>query len=677
MKRPPAPSHRAAPPPPGLVRADPWLAPFADVIRRRMDHVAAVEARLTGGRPLADVALGHLYFGLHRDAGGWVLREWAPNATDIYVVGECNGWREADAYRLARVGDGGVWEWRADGGALVPGQRFRLSVHWPGGQATRIPSYAVDVRQDPATRGFDAVVWVSDHVWRHAVRDAAPEPLLIYEAHVGMAQEDGRVGTYREFQAHVLPRIAEAGYTAIQLMAVQEHPYYASFGYQVTSYFAASSRFGTPDDLRALVDAAHGLGLAVIMDLVHSHSAPNVLEGLAAFDGTDHQYFHAGPRGTHPAWGSRCFDYGKPEVLHFLLSNCRYWLDAFRFDGFRFDGVTSMLYHDHGLGRTFNRYDDYFGGNVDDDALVYLCLANTLVHAVRPGAVTIAEDVSGLPGMARPVAEGGLGFDYRLAMGLPDHWIKLIKEQRDEAWDVGDIWHVVTNRRRDEQHVAYAESHDQALVGDQTLIFRLIERHMYTDMSVFVQSAAVDRGVALHKLIRLITLAAGGEAYLNFMGNEFGHPEWIDFPREGNGWSFHYARRQWSLAADETLRYRHLAAFDAAMLRLARAEGLLAARDLWLRYEHKADQVLVFQRGALVFLFNFSPAASYADYAVPLEPGDYRWVLDTDAGAFGGHDRIAPGQRFFTTPDPPGAPIRHVARAYLPARTAMVWRAGR
>ncbi len=641
-----------------------------------MAHVAAVEARLTGGRPLADVALGHLHFGLHAVDGDWVLREWAPHATAIYLVGECNGWQETPAYRFERQGEGGVWAWRGDAGSLAVGQRYRLSVHWPGGQATRIPSHAEDVRQDPATRGFDAVVWVSAHAWRHPARETAPDPLLIYEAHVGMAQEEGRVGTYREFQDHVLPRIAAAGYTAIQLMAVQEHPYYASFGYQVTSFFAASSRFGTPDDLKALVDAAHGLGLAVIMDLVHSHSAPNVLEGLARFDGTDHQYFHAGARGTHPAWGSRCFDYGKPAVLHFLLSNCRYWLEAFRFDGFRFDGVTSMLYHDHGLNRTFSRYDDYYGGNVDDDAVAYLCLANTLVHAVRPGAITIAEDVSGMPGMARPVAEGGLGFDYRLAMGLPDHWIKLIKEVPDEAWAVGDIWHTVTNRRRDERHVAYAESHDQALVGDQTLIFRLIERHMYTDMSVFVQNVVVDRGIALHKLIRLITLAAGGDAYLNFMGNEFGHPEWIDFPREGNGWSFHYARRQWSLAEDETLRYRHLAAFDAAMLRLARAEGLLAARDLRLRHEHTADQVLVFQRGALVLLFNFSPSASYADYPIPLPAGDYTLVLDTDAGAFGGHDRIAAGQRFFTQPTTGGDDDRHLARAYLPARTAMVWRAG-
>jgi len=671
-------------PAPAIVRADPWLEPHAPVIAARMRKVEEAARRVAGADGgLAAFALGHLHFGLHRESGEWVLREWAPNATSIYLIGACNGWREDDRYRLARADIGGEWVWRGPADALDLGQAYRLSVYWPGGHGTRVPAYATCVVQDPATQIYNAVVWTSTYDWAHPPLSRPPEPLLIYEAHVGMAQEAPRVGTYLEFRDHVLPRIAAAGYTAVQLMAVQEHPYYASFGYQVANFFAASSRFGTPDDLRALVDAAHGMGLAVIMDLVHSHAAPNVLEGLSRFDGTDHLYFHTGDRGTHPAWGSRCFDYAKPEVIHFLLSNCRYWLDEFRIDGFRFDGVTSMLYRDHGMYRTFTRYDDYFGDNVDEDALVYLCLANQLVHAVRPGAVTIAEDVSGLPGTARPVVEGGLGFDYRLAMGLPDYWIKLIKERRDEDWQVGDMWHVVTNRRRGEQHVAYAESHDQALVGDQTIIFRLVERHMYEGMTTLRADPVVDRGIALAKLIRLITFAAGGDAYLSFMGNEFGHPEWIDFPREGNGWSYHYARRQWSLADDPTLRYRHLAAFDRAMLRLAKDWPLLASGDLRLWHEHAADQVLVFQRGPLFFLFNFSPARSHTDYPVRLPAGDYRLVLDSDAEAFGGFGRLAAGQRYFTRPAGSrvegGAGVAsdaHEALVYLPARVAMVWRGG-
>jgi 1,4-alpha-glucan branching enzyme len=673
---PPPPRHPLAQP--EILRDDPWLAPFAPVIRRRMRAVAALEQRLCGkDQGLAEFALGHLYFGLLREGEGWVMREWAPNATAIWLVGAFNDWREDEAYRLERIGADGVWEWRGVASAIEPGQAYRLSLRWPGGGGTRIPAYADYVVQNPLTHGFDAVVWQSDHIWQHPPLAAAPEPLLIYEAHVGMAQEEARVGSYLEFRDKILPRIAAAGYNAIQLMAVQEHPYYGSFGYQVANFFAASSRFGTPDALKALIDAAHGLGLAVIMDLVHSHAAPNALEGLACFDGTDTQYFHAPPRGIHPAWGSRCFDYAKPELLHFLLSNCRYWLDEYRFDGFRFDGVTSMLYHDHGLQRTFTRYDDYFDANVDEDALAYLCLANTLIHTVRPPAVTIAEDVSGLPGMALPVADGGLGFDYRLAMGIPDYWIKLIKERPDEAWPVGELWHALTNRRAGERHVAYAESHDQALVGDQTLIFRLIERHMYEGMSVLGDDPVVERGIALVKLIRLVTFAAGGEAYLNFMGNEFGHPEWIDFPREGNAWSYHYARRQWSLRDDPRLRYHQLAAFDRAMLALARAYPLLQSPELRLWHEHAVDQVLAFQRGPLFFLVNFHPTQSFSDYAVHLPPGDYALLLDTDAGDYGGHGRIAPGQRYFTRPAGPGQPADvHHALVYLPARTALVWRVG-
>lgn len=663
---------------PQIVRDDPWLAPHVGAIRRRMRQVAATEARLTEGRlGLPDFALGHLHFGLHRTEAGWRFRERAPNLSGGYLVGEFSGWQESEAYRLEPLSEDGTWGIEAPPEALRVGQRYRLSLRWPGGAGSRIPAYANYVVQDPQTRGFDAVVWGSDFAWRHDAPQRSPEdPLLIYEAHVGMAQEAPRVGGYLEFRDRILPRIVEAGYNAIQLMAVQEHPYYASFGYQVANFFAPSSRFGTPDELRALVDAAHGLGLLVIMDLVHSHSAPNVLEGLSRLDGTEMQYFHAGARGRHPAWGSRCFDYGKPEVLHFLLSNCRYWLEAFRFDGFRFDGVTSMLYHDHGLGRVFASYDDYFGANVDEDALAYLALANLLVHAVRPGAITIAEDMSGMPGMARPVEDGGLGFDYRLAMGLPDFWIKLLKERADEDWSVGELWGVLTNRRHAEPHIAYAESHDQALVGDQTLIFRLIERLMYSHMSLLTPHPVVDRGIALHKLIRLATFGAGGEAYLNFMGNEFGHPEWIDFPREGNEWSYHYARRQWSLAEDPLLRYRQLGAFDRAMLALAKAAPFLRDPRLRLWHAHEADQVLAFQHGPLFFLFNFNPARSHADYPVAVPPGEYGIALDSDGPEFGGHGRVAPGQRFFTQPVSGSAGDGHRLRVYLPTRTALVLRGG-
>jgi 1,4-alpha-glucan branching enzyme len=257
------------------------------------------------------------------------------------------------------------------------GDLYRLRISGLGGEGDRIPSYARRVVQDPKTLIFNAQVWHRQAISLENRFKRPEEAPLIYEAHVGMAQEEEKIGSFREFTLNVLPRIADAGYNVLQLMAIQEHPYYGSFGYQVSNFFAPSSRYGTPEDLKLLIDTAHAQGLAVFMDLIHSHSVSNEVEGLSRFDGTPFQYFHEGPRGKHKAWDSRCFDYSKPQVLHFLLSNCRYWLDEFRFDGFRFDGVTSMIYLEHGLNsRVFTSYRDYFDGSVDEDALTYLALAN-------------------------------------------------------------------------------------------------------------------------------------------------------------------------------------------------------------------------------------------------------------------------------------------------------------
>ena len=662
---------------PAILRGDPLLRPYAAHFRRRMDKMRDTVQRLTGETPLADFAAGHEYFGLHRDPAGWVLREWAPNASALCLIAAATRWHEAAPFRFARIDAHGTWELRLPPEALTHGELYKLLVRWPGGHGERIPSYARRVVQDDATKVFSAQVWApaTPYVWRCPDFRRTPEAPRIYEAHVGMAQEELRVGTYREFRDRILPRVVDAGYNTLQLMAIHEHPYYGSFGYHVSSLFAASSRFGTPEELKDLVDAAHEAGLAVIMDAVHSHAVRNENEGLSRFDGTLYQYFHDGPRGDHVAWDSRCFDYGKPEVLHYLLSNCRFWLDEYRFDGFRFDGVTSMVYRDHGLGKQFTSYDDYFSLNVDEDALTYLTLANEVIHTVRPDAITVAEDVSGMPGLACRVADGGYGFDYRLAMGVPDLWIKMVKEVADEHWNMGSLYHELTNRRRDEKTIGYAESHDQALVGDQTLIFRLAGADMYWHMNVFESNLRIDRAMALHKMIRLVTLATAGNGYLNFMGNEFGHPEWIDFPREGNHWSYHYARRQWHLCSDPSLRYRFLAEFDKAMMALARDYRLLDTPGPELVCEHAADQVLGFQRGALAFLFNFNPSQSFVDYGFRLAAGKYRLILDSDAAQFGGQGRIAPDQEYFTRPVTvaPGE-VRAMAQAYLPARSALVWR---
>ena len=655
---------------------DKYLEPYADAIRGRRDNAFRRAHELAGDGSLADWASAHEYYGLHRVRGGWVFREWAPNATDIYLVGDFSKWRLSNKFRLRRIKGRDVFEGKFPADAIRHGQFYRLQVKWSGGEGERIPAYARRVVQDPATMLFCAQVWEPAKPYRWLNDASVPKRgadfrPLVYEAHVGMATEEEKVGTYAEFRDLVLPRIKKAGYNVVQLMAVMEHPYYGSFGYHVSSFFAASSRFGTPEELKSLVDTAHGMGLRVIMDLVHSHAVKNERDGLSRFDGTDYQYFHSGPKGWHRAWDSRCFDYGKTDVLHFLLSNCRYWLDEFHFDGYRFDGVTSMLYWDHGLGEAFTNYGMYFNGSMDDDAWAYLQLANRVIHEAKPSAITIAEDVSGMPGCAAPAEDCGLGFDYRMAMGIPDYWFRLAEKVRDEDWNMHGMWYELTNKRAEESVVSYVESHDQALVGGKSFIFQMIDADMYYGMGADQHSLAVDRGIAIHKMARLATLALSRYAYLNFMGNEFGHPEWIDFPRAENGWSYRHARRLWSLRDDPKLQFKALGDWDEKIVKSVRRRG-----DPIPLVRNDPDHVLAFWRDGYLYVFNFDPARSYTDYGVMVPPGgDYEHVYDSDEKRFGGQGRIACGQKYSPEQVPvSGNEIVLQIKLYLPARTAMVLR---
>lgn len=661
-----------------IIKGDPWLEPFEKAIAGRHEDVIRTldSIRKEYGSLLA-LADAYRYFGLHRDKNGdWIIRELAPNATSIYLIGNFSGWEADDRYAFRHI-ENGVWELRLPPNALHDGDLFKLKVFWRGGEGERIPAYATRVIQDPHTAIFSAQVYEPKEPYKFRIKSFRPEksPLLIYECHIGMAQEEERVGTFEEFRTNILPRIHRDGYNALQIMAIQEHPYYGSFGYHVSSFFAPSSRFGSPDDLKRLIDDAHSLGIAVIMDIVHSHAVKNENEGIARIDGSDDLYFYSDSRRYHPAWDSLVFDYGKKSTRQFLLSNCKYWLEEFRFDGFRFDGVTSMIYYDHGLGKKFSSYNDYFDGNENPDALIYLTLANMLIHQINPDAITIAEEMSGLPGLALPFNDGGIGFDYRMAMGIPDYWIKLIKEKKDEDWHPSGIFWELTNRRADEKTISYCESHDQALVGDKTIIFRLIDKEMYWHMSDNDDNITVYRGMSLDKMIRLVTLATINGGYLNFMGNEFGHPEWIDFPREGNGWSYKYARRQWSLADSDNLKYRYLNNFDNAMIRLVSSvEGFqsLPVIKLW---DSDQDQILAFMRGKLVFIFNWAPVRSLTDYRILAPRGEYRQILCSDDPEFGGNGNINPEISHFTLPDPLySADNKGWLSLYLPARTAIVLR---
>ena len=663
----------------GLVKNDAYLAPYEDAIRGRHEHALWKMNQLTqnGQLTLSDFANGHNYYGLHQTADGWVFREWAPNATEIYLVGDFNGWNEQEAYQCHKIEGTGNWELTLPHDAMQHGQYYKMRVHWEGGEGERIPAWAQRVVQDEASKIFSAQVWApaESYVWKKKTFKAQTSPLLIYECHIGMAQDEEKVGTYNEFREKVLPRIIKDGYNAIQIMAIQEHPYYGSFGYHVSSFFAASSRFGTPEELKALIDEAHKNGIAVIMDIVHSHAVKNEVEGLGNLAGDPNQYFYPGERHEHPAWDSLCFDYGKDEVLHFLLSNCKYWLEEYHFDGFRFDGVTSMLYYSHGLGEAFCNYADYFNGHQDDNAICYLTLANCLIHEVNKNAVTIAEEVSGMPGLAAKFKDGGYGFDYRMAMNIPDYWIKTIKELPDEAWKPSSIFWEIKNRRADEKTISYCESHDQALVGDKTIIFRLVDSDMYWHFRKGDETEMTHRGIALHKMIRLATIAAINGGYLNFMGNEFGHPEWIDFPREGNGWSHKYARRQWNLVDNEELCYHLLGDFDRKMLEVITSEKKFNETLIQEIWHNDGDQILAFSRGELVFVFNFSPTHSYSDYGFLVPEGSYNVVLNTDAREFGGFGFADDTVEHFTNADPLyEKDHKGWLKLYIPARSAVVLR---
>ncbi len=655
--------------------SDPWLNTYKEVIDRRIEKCLAKEKQLTGNGSLPDFALGHHYYGLHRERDYRVFREWAPNATEIYIIGTFTDWKENPEFKMQRINDQGDWEITLLAATVKHGDLYKLSVHWKGGRGERIPSYATRLLQDPRTKIFNAQIWDPPETYKWKAEEVKI-PLsvpVIYEAHIGMATAEEKIGNYREFAENVLPGIIRGGYNTIQLMAIQEHPFYGSFGYHVSSFFAASSRFGTPEELKELVDKAHQSGVRVIMDLIHSHSVRNENEGLGLFDGSPGQYFHTNDRRFHRAWDSLCFDYGKDNVIHFLLSNCRYWLEEYKFDGFRFDGTTSMIYYDHGLEKSFTKYDDYFDGGEDEDALIYLYLANKMIHNFKPGAITVAEEMSGMPGIAAPTAKKGYGFDYRLSMGVPDYWIKLIKETSDEYWDMGRLMHELTQHRPEEKIISYCESHDQALVGDKTLIFRMLDAEMYYGMLKEHHSIIVDRGIALHKMIRLITFSTAGGGYLNFMGNEFGHPEWIDFPREGNNWSYKYARRQWNLVENKTLKYQYLASFDRCMVNLQNDFRFL--EDLYVNriYENNQDKVIAFSRGDLLFVFNFHPSVSFTDYGIPVK-GKFSILIDSDDPEFGGFDRIDRKTVYTSLRKGEGSTLNlpFYLYLYLPARTGLV-----
>ncbi|MFD2036095.1 alpha amylase C-terminal domain-containing protein [Belliella marina] len=657
-----------------IIQDESWLEGHTqDIYKRYQRYQSAMEEIISYSGSILEFARSHEYYGIHFEKlrNGWIYREWAPNAHNLFLTGDFNQW-DRYSHPMKR-------NYRGDWEIFLPYDKYKdkilhkgkvkVHVEADNGAYDRIPAYIRRVEQDPENHDFAGQLWFPETEFQWTDHDFSAENNkshpLIYECHIGMAQEKLGVGTYLEFAENILPRIKAGGYNTIQMMAIMEHPYYGSFGYHVSNFFSPTSRFGTPEELKYLVNKAHEMGISVIMDIVHSHAVKNINEGLNEFDGSDHQYFHPGPKGYHEGWDSKLFDYGKLEVKQFLLSNILYWMEEFHFDGFRFDGVTSILYLHHGH-TDFDSTEKYFDEGVDYDAVLYLQLANTLIHTYSENQISIAEEVSGMPGISRSPEDGGIGFDFRLAMGIPDFWIKTLKHKPDEHWDMFEMWHELTNRPKKEKTIAYAESHDQALVGDKSIAFWLMDKEMYFSMGVEQTNLVVDRGMALHKLIRLITISLGGEGYLNFIGNEFGHPEWVDFPRVGNDWSYQYARRQWSLADNEDLKYKYLDLWDKKMISLIDQHKVLKSEHAKQIYLDAEKKILVFERADLIFVFSFNISESYFGYEINVPtPGEYMVILDSDESEFGGFQRIDPSISYPTDD-------QNNIQIYLPNRTAMV-----
>lgn len=678
-----------------LFEIDPSLEPYRDHFRYRMKRYTDQKKLIEEYEgSLEDFALGYTKFGFNREEGGILYREWAPAAQEAQLIGDFNGWDGSN--HMMEKNQFGVWSIKipdSNGKPAIP-HNSRVKFRFKHGDeiwVDRIPAWIKYATVDSTkfSAPYDGIYWdppPSESYKLQFPRPPKPKSPRIYEAHVGMSSSEPRVCSYREFADNVLPRIKENNYNTVQLMAVMEHSYYGSFGYHVTNFFAVSSRSGTPEDLKYLIDKAHSLGLQVLMDVVHSHASNNITDGLNGFDvgqSSEDSYFHSGDRGYHKLWDSRIFNYANWEVLRFLLSNLRWWLEEYKFDGFRFDGVTSMLYHHHGIDMGFTgNYNEYFSEATDVEAVVYLMLANNLVHSLLPDATVIAEDVSGMPGLGRLVSEGGIGFDYRLAMAIPDKWIDYVKNKKDEEWSMQEISWSLTNRRYTEKCIAYAESHDQSIVGDKTIAFSLMDKEMYSGMSCLENlSPKVERGVALHKMIHFITMALGGEGFLIFMGNEFGHPDWIDFPRDGNNWSYEKCRRRWDLVDTDHLRYKFMNTFNGAMNALDEKFSFLASTKQIVSSAKEDDKVIVFERGDLVFIFNFHSENTYDGYKVGCDlPGKYRVALDSDAWEFGGLGRVGHDVDHFTCPEGvPGVPETNFNnrpnsfKVLTPPRTCVVY----
>ncbi|CED82984.1 1,4-alpha-glucan branching enzyme/starch branching enzyme II [Phaffia rhodozyma] len=600
-----------------LIDQDPDLENWDWYLNARFKHFQQSLEKLKTIYPggLDEFSSGYLKMGLVlHDDNSITYTEWAEGIIEASLIGDFNAFNPS-AHLLKHEIDEhtGSSYWTIhlpvmeNGQPQIPlGSEVKIRITLPSGESLdRFPAWVLRATQsqNPPEVLFRARIERLPPIYNGA-RPLAPRTPKIYEAHIGAAtSKPHAIGTFEEFEKNVLWRVKAGGYNTLQLMGIMEHPYYASYGYQVSSFFAVSSRFGSIASLTSLIDAAHKQGIRVILDVVHGHSCTNDMESLNMFNGTRGMYFSEDSKGDHPIWGT--------AVNQSWTGN----------------------------------YGQYFSSDTDHAGVEYFMLANHIIKTLFPFVTTIAEDTAGFPTLALSTDIGGLGFDYRLTLGPAYHLFHLLKTEPDDAnWSVRDIVASLGNRRLQlgEKTIAFVESHDQCIEGGKTMSQWLFDDEIYTQMSVFqTPTPKVERAMALHKMLRLMVFAFAGEGYMNFMGNEFGHPEWLVFPSVQNGFHTTHCRRQWDLADfSRDLRYRDLARFDREMLE-AEERGQWGSAELGHVWTQDEDsRLVVFTRANHLFIFNWNTKLPAKDDNLPIpEPwaleGQYRIELSTTSGVAG------------------------------------------
>ncbi|XP_058788144.1 1,4-alpha-glucan-branching enzyme 3, chloroplastic/amyloplastic [Vicia villosa] len=558
------------------------------------------------------------------------------------------------------------------------GSKYRVYFNTTNGPLERVPAWATYVQPELDGRQAYAIHWEPPpedvYKWKNQ-SPKVPKSLRIYEAHIGISGSEPKISSFNDFTDKTLPYIKEAGYNAIQLIGVVEHKDYFTVGYRVTNFYATSSRYGTPDDFKRLVDEAHGLGLLVFMEIVHSYAAADEMVGLSLFDGSNDCYFHSGKRGQHKFWGTRMFKYGDVDVLHFLLSNLNWWIEEYQIDGFQFHSLSSMIYTHNGFASFTGDLEEYSNQYVDKDALLYLIMANEILHVLHPNIITIAEDATYYPGLCEPTSQGGLGFDYYVNLSAPEMWSTFLETVPDHEWSMTKIVNTLVSKKENaNKMLLYAENHNQSISGRRSLaevLFGEIDEH-----SEHYKESLL-RGSSLHKMIRLITLTIGGRAYMNFMGNEFGHPKRVEFPTSSNDYSYSLANRQWDLLEKDGV-HRDLFTFDKDMMRLDKNERVLSRGFPSFHHVNDSSKVISYVRGPLLFIFNFHPTDSYDSYTVGVEEaGEYQLILNTDEIKYAGQGILRENQYFQRTISKRVDGHRNCIEVQLPSRTAQVYKLNR